>query len=68
MMPYLAELVANERIADAHRLAARRRLQQEAMLRAERAHGVIDAVGHGLIALGSRMVSHDDRPIPRKAA
>ncbi|CAN5897052.1 hypothetical protein BH23ACT5_BH23ACT5_15710 [soil metagenome] len=69
MMPYMAHLVANEKIADAHRRAARYRLQQEAKQAPESVHGVLDAVGHGLIALGSRLVSHqDDHSAPRRAA
>ncbi len=69
MMPYLTNHVANQRIDDARRQAARRRLGQEAKRSADRAVGVTDAVGRTLIALGSRMVSHhDERPAPRRAA
>lgn len=71
MMPYYAYDVAKYRMETAQVLAETRRFRRSARtgeLDAYRA-GVIDALGHGLIAIGSRLVA--DRaahPNHRRAA
>jgi hypothetical protein len=61
MMPYHSYGLAKYRIDEARERAARARLRKDARRHPIRpVHqptGVIDAVGHGLIALGSRLVS-----------
>lgn len=57
MMPYQTYAIARSRIEDAQSRAATRRMQKSYSREASRNHGVADAVGHGLIALGSRLVA-----------
>lgn len=71
MMPYLSYDVTNHRIAQAQERAEASRLRRAARTGNHGPYGagVIDALGHGLIALGSRLVSDpQDHPNHRHAA
>ena len=71
MMPYQNYDIAKARVRDAQDRADAYRLGRLARERAAGAAGlgVIDAVGHGLIAIGSRLVTDsDDHPNHRRAA
>jgi hypothetical protein len=71
MMPYMSYDVTNHRMNQAKERAEASRLRRAARSGHHGAYGagVIDALGHGLIALGSRLVSdsHQD-PKHRHAA
>lgn len=62
MMPYLSYGVTNHRISQARERAEASRLRRAARTGNHGAYGagVIDALGHGLIALGTRLVSDPD--------
>lgn len=75
MMPYHTYEIARSRIDDARDRAGRRRLARTSVSEhhrlGHRPTGVVDAVGHGLIALGTRLVTDPaDHRIPahRRAA
>lgn len=63
MIPFVHSAVAADRIHEAREYADRRRLLRAARNPAMTAFssGVIDAVGHRLIALGARLVSDPDQ-------
>lgn len=67
MIPFNYPAVATDRIRRAQEQSERRRLVRAADGRTSTAlsAGVIDAVGHGLIAIGNRLISHPER---RRAA
>lgn len=62
MIPYQTYPLARYRMEEALTRAERRRLRRTARSKPAGAYqtGVIDALGHGLIAIGSRLVT--DRP------
>lgn len=64
MMPYQSYEIARYRMAEAIRRAEARRLRKAARGETVGAYGsgVIDALGHGLIAIGSRLVSDRSSP------
>lgn len=71
MMPYQNYDIAKARVRDAQDRADAHRLSRLARARAAGVAGVgvIDAVGHGLIAIGSRLVADStDHPNHRRAA
>jgi hypothetical protein len=71
MMPYQNYDIAKARVRDAQDRADAHRLRRLARTRAAGVPGlgVIDAVGHGLIAIGSRLVTDStDHPNHRRAA
>ncbi|HJR90945.1 MAG TPA: hypothetical protein VJ938_00730 [Acidimicrobiia bacterium] len=69
MMPYQSYEIAKARVREAQESAEARRSRRAALNRAAYGVGVIDAVGHGLIAIGSRLVSDPtDHPTHRRAA
>lgn len=71
MMPYQTYEISRYRMQDARDRAEVRRLARAARTGAMGAYGsgVIDALGHGLIAIGSRLVSDPtSHPTHRRAA
>lgn len=71
MMPYHIATVGRYRLAEARLAADRRRLRRTARTGVAGAYGagVIDALGHGLIALGARLVAdREQHPHHRRAA
>ncbi len=71
MMPYQTYRVARYRMDEALRKAEAHRLRKAARTGAMGAYGtgVIDALGHGLIAIGTRLVSdRSSHPTHRRAA
>lgn len=71
MIPYQTYAIAKYRIEDSLVRAKRRRLRRADATGAY-GTGVIDALGHGLIAIGSRLVAdpaaHPAHPSDRRAA
>lgn len=58
MMPFHTYEFGRSRMREAERQAAKRRLVREATMSPSRpAASVADAVGHGLIAIGARLVT-----------
>lgn len=70
MMTYQSLTIANYRIEEARRQAAERRSARAAApVPVRQTPAVIDAMGHGLIAIGSRLVSDpNDHRTHRRAA
>lgn len=71
MIPYYTSGVAESRINDARERAESRRLRRALRtgLAGSYGSGVIDALGHRLIAIGSRLVSDPiEHPTHRRAA
>lgn len=71
MMPYQNYEIAKYRVRQAHDRAAAHHLRRSARDRAAGTYGtgVIEAVGHGLIAIGSRLISDPtEAPNHRRAA
>ena len=74
MTPFLNEAVVRDRLARHHEQAEQRRLARRArigLLRRTDQHPIRDAVGQGLIALGTRLVDTppnvDDPNLPKAA-
>jgi hypothetical protein len=74
MTPYLNDAVVRDRLARPRQQADHRRTAKMARageLRRSAQHSIRDAVGHGLIAIGARLVdkppSGEERLFPRAA-
>lgn len=68
MIPYSSYEFAKYRMHQAQEAAAARRLRRLARTAGTSGTPVIDAVGHGLIAIGNRLVSDRSEPPTRRAA
>jgi hypothetical protein len=68
MIPYSSYEFAKYRMHEAQEAAATRRLRRTARTAGPHGTPVIAAVGHGLIAIGSRLVSDRSEPPTRRAA
>ena len=64
MTPMINETVVNDRIQEAVERAERRRLVRVARAGSMRRHSLRDVVGHGLIAIGERLVDQPPMPDP----
>ncbi|MGH8911295.1 MAG: hypothetical protein ACRDVD_02190 [Acidimicrobiia bacterium] len=68
MIPFSSYEIAKYRMHQAQEVAAARGLRRTARTVGTYGTPVIDAVGHGLIAIGNRLVSDRSEPPTRRAA